>query len=169
MYAAFLIAGNALTANNLYQYANGNPVANIDPTGEFAVLRNAARRLAAPVVNAAARIVQPVVRAATAVVNTVTTAIVAVAEVVARQRVLALFGKDGHDDGGLLVGGCVGVAVGEAAGEAVDWLFDGVDGHVHLFALDSVGDDDLHTDDSVGAHELNVSASGDAALGGEFG
>jgi len=27
----YLIAGNALTANNLFQYANGNPVINVDP------------------------------------------------------------------------------------------------------------------------------------------
>ncbi len=93
----------------------------------------------------------------------------AVAEVSPWQRVVALFGEDGHDDGGLLVGGCVGVAVGEAAGEAVDGLEDGVDRHIELFALDSVGDDDLHPDDAVGAHELDVAAGRDTAFGGEFG
>ena len=53
---SYLIAGNALTASNLYQYANGNPVMFVDHTGEFARLREALQRLRSRVVNAASRL-----------------------------------------------------------------------------------------------------------------
>ncbi len=92
-----------------------------------------------------------------------------VAEVSAWQGIVALFGEDGHVDGCLLEGGCVGVAIGEAAGEFVDGLFYGIERHVKLLALDAGGDEDLHADFAVGRSELDVAAAGDAAFGGQLG
>src|SRR5580704_7226255 len=91
---------------------------------------------------------------------------VAIAEVSAGKRRVALLWKHLHTNRGFLISRCVSVAVGEAAGEPVDRFYDGVDGHVKLVSLDAVGDDNLHANDTVGAHQLNVAAGGDSAVGG---
>jgi hypothetical protein len=90
------------------------------------------------------------------------------AEVFARERVGALLVEDDHLDGELFEGGGVGGAVEVAAGHFVDGLEDGVHGHVELFALHAIGDEDLDFDLAVGGAELDVAAVGDAALFGEF-
>jgi len=55
-----LIAGNALTATNLYAYANGNPVMLVDPDGEIA--RWLVNNVVKPVANVInAYIVQPII------------------------------------------------------------------------------------------------------------
>jgi len=58
---------NALTANNLFQYADGNPIRYVDPDGEFAFIR----RIVQGIVNAAVRVIAAVVTAVTTVVVTV--------------------------------------------------------------------------------------------------